>query len=78
MSTGNSGPGTNGDNVVHGCSNFAPTTSSGCAPLNGKLHDDDCAANPPWQCDGGVRNLTEITIVTKPSSALGGVLCCRD
>ena len=70
--------GNNGDNLVHGCGTFGVTASRGCAPLNTSLHDDSCSANPPWQCRGGNNNVHEISVVTKPGSALGGVLCCRD
>jgi hypothetical protein len=75
--SGSSGAGSNGDNLVHGCGNFALVSSNRCLPLNADLHDDDCTANPPWRCTG-TNNRTEISIVTKPGSALGGVLCCKD
>jgi hypothetical protein len=73
----NSEVGNNGDNLVHGCGTFGVTASRGCAPLDTSLHDDNCTANPPWQCRRG-NNAHEISLVTKPGSALGGVLCCRD
>jgi hypothetical protein len=76
-SSGNSGAGPNGDNLVHGCGNFALVSAFRCAPLNASMHDDDCTANPPWRCNTS-NNRTEISVVTKPGSALGGVLCCKD
>ena len=66
-----------GDNFVHGCGNVGLTAGSGCAPLNGVLHENGCSANPPWRCNAG-NNLREISTVTKPGAALGGVLCCKD
>jgi hypothetical protein len=72
-------------NDLHGCGNFGQPELGGCQSLNRRLSFVDCLASrvevdgsPVWSCGDATRHLTESTLVTKSSSALGGVLCCRD
>ena len=76
--TGCSVEATMGANNVHGCGNFGRVEDPGCAPpLDRQLENTVCAVNPPWSCSDPTSIMTEATVVTKPGSARGGVLCCR-
>jgi hypothetical protein len=73
------------DNDLHGCGTFGQPELGGCQPLNRRLSFVDCLnsrievdGSPVWSCGDATRHLAEATLVTKSSSALGGVLCCRD
>ncbi|MEM1029999.1 MAG: hypothetical protein AAGN82_06600 [Myxococcota bacterium] len=49
-----------------------------CAPLNRVLHHVDCTLSTGWDCGSEANFLSsEHTIVTKPTTSDGGVLCCR-
>jgi hypothetical protein len=72
-------------NDLHGCGNFGQPELGGCQSLNRRLSFVDCLASrvqvdgsPVWSCGDATRHLSESSLVTKSSSALGGVLCCRD
>ena len=72
-------------NDLHGCGSFGQPELGGCQPLNRRLSFVDCLASrievdgsPVWSCGDASRHLGEASLVTKSSSALGGVLCCRD
>jgi hypothetical protein len=77
--TGQSGAGSAicgaGANDLFGCGTLGlPPTD--CAPLDRFSNDLCMALGAPWTC--GPDNATEAQSVTKPSSARGGVLCCRE
>jgi hypothetical protein len=72
-------------NDLHGCGNFGQPELGGCQPLNRRLSFVDCLASrvqgggpPVWSCGDASQHLSEASLVTKTTSALGGVLCCRD
>jgi len=72
-------------NDLHGCGSFGQPEVGGCQPLNRRLSFVDCLASrvqvdaaPVWSCGDASSHLAEATLVTKTSSALGGVLCCHD
>jgi hypothetical protein len=73
------------DNDVHGCGSYGQAEVAGCQPLNRRLTFADCLASAPgaegaavWACGGPDHHLGEAALVTKATSALGGVLCCLD
>ena len=70
------------ENDLHGCGSIGrigQPESSGCPPLDLRMGFADCAATAGvWVCGTAADSLTEARVVTKPDSALGGVLCCRD
>jgi len=67
-------------NDLHGCGgNIGQPESDQCPPLTRRMGFADCAATRGvWQCGDSDENLSEAEVVSKPSSSLGGVLCCRD
>jgi hypothetical protein len=67
------GPGTDD---VFGCGNLGFRPSSGCGVLDRASGNLCVALGAPWTC--GSDQTGEALNVSKPSSALGGVLCCRD
>jgi len=69
---------TTGSNNLHGCGNFGRAEDPGCnPPLDRQIESTVCATTPPWACSESGTTMTEATVVTKSSSAAGGVLCCH-
>jgi hypothetical protein len=66
-------------NDLHGCGTLGQSESPGCDPLNRRLTFADCQASQGvWSCGGPSEHLAEAAVVSKASSSLGGVLCCRN
>jgi hypothetical protein len=66
-------------NDLHGCGNLGQSESSACQPLNRRLSYAECGASMGvWSCGGPGDHLNEAALVSKTTSAFGGVLCCRD
>ena len=73
----------NSSNNIHGCGNFgtveSAAQSASCAPLVPfRLEQAGCFNIVGWACGTDPNSTTELNDATKPSSAAGGVLCCRD
>ncbi|HXU83642.1 MAG TPA: hypothetical protein VN914_19750 [Polyangia bacterium] len=72
-------PDRNAANDLHGCGNFGQSESAACEPLNRRMSYAECEASMGvWSCGGPGEHLIEAALVSKTTSALGGVLCCRD
>jgi hypothetical protein len=72
-------PDRNAVNDLHGCGTLGQSESSACQPLDRRLTYAECQASMGiWSCGGPGEHLIEAALVSKTSSALGGVLCCRD
>lgn len=66
-------------NDLHGCGTFGQTHMDFCRPLDRRMGFADCSATGGvWSCGGVAQYDREAELVTKSSSTLGGVLCCRD
>jgi hypothetical protein len=66
-------------NDLHGCGGLGQPETQGCAPLSRRMGFADClATHGVWNCGSQDDSLQESKVVTKPGTALGGVLCCKD
>jgi hypothetical protein len=65
---------------LHGCGNFGSIEDPSCRPFLYTLHQPDCFANPPWECDdpSSLSFEGEMAVVVKRGSERGGALCCKD
>jgi hypothetical protein len=69
---------TTGTNNLHGCGNFGTSEDMNCMPpLDRQLTQNQCASRMPWSCTDPNNMSNEGSVVVKPGSAAGGVLCCR-
>ncbi len=67
-----------GENNIHGCGTLGVAEDVTCAPLNRRLSHEVCGRAAPWECGGERESSVEASVVRKPGSARGGVLCCKD
>jgi hypothetical protein len=66
-------------NDLHGCGNLGSPESGQCPPFIRRLGFADCEnTGGVWQCGSSAQRVGETEVVTKPSSDLGGVLCCKE
>lgn len=66
-------------NDVRGCGSIGHAEGDGCYPLDRRLEFSDCLATQgAWACGGAGSHDQEVANVFKPTTELGGVLCCRD
>ena len=71
--------GQNWVNDVRGCGTIGQSEGEGCYPLDRRLDFTDCLATlGAWACGGAGQHDKEVLNVFKPTTDLGGVLCCRD
>lgn len=64
------------NNDFFGCGSIGATTPDpNCDGLNRYSHDNCRSLVAPWTCSGSSQ---ESRTLTKPSTAAGGVLCCRE
>lgn len=63
---------------VNGCGfDIGIATTAACAPLNVQLLHEACTDAAGWDCGDTSFQSSELEIVTKPTLADGGVLCCK-